>query len=103
MVIALFEHRLRLRHRHCRVGAGLRAHGQPGVSDAGIRLDFNGYADQDGSGLVVVRFESEAAMQTLASSPGAHQDPGQGSGRLLRVSTSMTVASPVIREYFWSR
>jgi heme-degrading monooxygenase HmoA len=86
MVIALFEHRLR---SDIDAAEWEQAFGRM-VSLASATPGFgsiNGYAGQDGSGLAVVRFESEAAMQTRRAHP-EHTNGPTGSCSSLAAASS---------------
>jgi heme-degrading monooxygenase HmoA len=101
MVIALFEHRLR---SDIDTAEWEQAFGRM-VSLASAMPGFgsiNGYASQDGGGLAVVRFESEEAMQAWRAHPEHTKTQARGRDAFFE-SYRLTVASPVVREYFWSR
>ena len=101
MVIALFEHRLRADVDTAEweqtfgrmVGLALE---EPGF------VSINGYAGQDGTGLAVVRFHSEQALQAWATHPAHVKTQARGREAFFDFYR-MTVATPVIREYDWSR
>jgi heme-degrading monooxygenase HmoA len=97
VVIVLFEHRLRADIDKAEweqtfgrmVGLASR---MPGF------ISINGYAAADGSGLAVVHFESEEALQAWKTNAEHVKTQARGREAFFE-SYKITVATPIIREY----
>jgi heme-degrading monooxygenase HmoA len=61
-------------------------------------ISINGYAAADGSGLAVVRFESEEAVQAWKSNAEHVKTQARGREAFFE-SYKMTVATAIVREY----
>jgi heme-degrading monooxygenase HmoA len=61
-------------------------------------ISINGYAAEDGSGLAVVRFESEEALQAWKTHPEHMKTRARGREAFFE-SYKMTVATSIIREF----
>jgi heme-degrading monooxygenase HmoA len=101
MVIALFKFRLR-------PDIDMAEWEQTFVRMVGLASEMPGfvsvepYAAEDGSGLAVVRFESEAALQAWKTQPDHVVTQGRGREAFFD-SYHMTVATSIIREYDFHR